>query len=160
MQSMADYTSICPKSWNSIGQDKSLFASSTLDFISSLQNDMFAIIFKYPCHKIWLCRDWWLSLHANSGCSAVGSAHVWGARGRQFESGHPDNSVKRKANGFPFFVWIESKKVVVLGLFKHKIWAIVTRNQRFLCKFAVYGARILHETVPAIGWEWTTKCQA
>ena len=25
-----------------------------------------------------------------TGCSAVGSAHVWGARGRQFESGHPD----------------------------------------------------------------------
>ena len=91
VQSMADYTPICPKSYNSIGQDKSLYASSALDFISPLQNDMFAIIFKYPCHKIWLCRDWWLSLHANSGCSAVGSAHVWGARGRQFESGHPDD---------------------------------------------------------------------
>ena len=25
-----------------------------------------------------------------SGCSAVGSAHVWGARGRKFESCHPD----------------------------------------------------------------------
>ena len=25
-----------------------------------------------------------------SGCSAVGSVHVWGARGRRFESGHPD----------------------------------------------------------------------
>ena len=25
-----------------------------------------------------------------TGCSAVGSAHVWGARGRKFESCHPD----------------------------------------------------------------------
>ena len=57
MQNAADYTPICPKSYNSIGQDKSVFASSALDFLSPLQNDMFAIIFKYPCHKIWLCRD-------------------------------------------------------------------------------------------------------
>ena len=25
-----------------------------------------------------------------AGCSVVGSAHVWGARGRKFESCHPD----------------------------------------------------------------------
>ena len=25
-----------------------------------------------------------------SGCGAVGSVRVWGACGRQFESGHPD----------------------------------------------------------------------
>ncbi len=29
-----------------------------------------------------------------SGCSAVGSVHVWGARGRRFKSGHPDNNKK------------------------------------------------------------------
>ena len=26
----------------------------------------------------------------SSGCGAVGSVRVWGACGRQFESGHPD----------------------------------------------------------------------
>ena len=31
-----------------------------------------------------------------SGFSAVGSAHVWGARGRWFESSNPD--IKKKAN--------------------------------------------------------------
>ena len=33
--------------------------------------------------------------HKGSGFSAVGSAHVWGARGRWFESSNPD--LKRKA---------------------------------------------------------------
>jgi hypothetical protein len=27
----------------------------------------------------------------SSGCGAVGSVRVWGACGRQFESGHPDS---------------------------------------------------------------------
>ena len=36
-----------------------------------------------------------------SGCSAVGSAHVWGARGRKFESCHPD-SKKRSSNASLF----------------------------------------------------------
>ena len=46
------------------------------------------MIYRYLCNRLQkeLC----------SGCSAVGSAHVWGARGRQFESGHPD---KNKAKG-------------------------------------------------------------
>ena len=33
-----------------------------------------------------------------TGCSAVGSAHVWGARGRKFESCHPDLRKSRKLN--------------------------------------------------------------
>ena len=33
-----------------------------------------------------------------TGCSAVGSAHVWGARGRKFESCHPDLRRSRKLN--------------------------------------------------------------
>ncbi len=32
----------------------------------------------------------YLCTHKGTGCSAVGSAHVWGARGRKFESCHPD----------------------------------------------------------------------
>ena len=31
-----------------------------------------------------------------TGCSAVGSAHVWGARGRKFESCHPDLKQRAK----------------------------------------------------------------
>ena len=31
---------------------------------------------------------------ASSGFGAVGSAHVWGARGRWFESSNPDNNAK------------------------------------------------------------------
>ena len=33
-----------------------------------------------------------------SGFSAVGSAHVWGARGRWFESSNPDEKKKLKIN--------------------------------------------------------------
>ena len=32
--------------------------------------------------------------HKGSGFSAVGSAHVWGARGRWFESSNPDRMEK------------------------------------------------------------------
>ena len=39
-----------------------------------------------------------VSLHSQSGCSAVGSALRSGRRGRQFESGHPD----KKATGRTF----------------------------------------------------------
>ena len=35
-----------------------------------------------------------------AGCSAVGSAHVWGARGRKFESCHPD--LRRESCGSLF----------------------------------------------------------
>ena len=38
-----------------------------------------------------------------SGLSAVGSAHVWGARGRWFESSSPDQE-KGRSKGLPFFV--------------------------------------------------------
>ena len=40
-----------------------------------------------------------------SGCSAVGSAHVWGARGRKFESCHPDLKRAEFHKGFsPRFI--------------------------------------------------------
>ena len=35
--------------------------------------------------------------HKGSGFSAVGSAHVWGARGRWFESSNPDRTEKAKS---------------------------------------------------------------
>ena len=39
----------------------------------------------------------------DSGSSAVGSVHVWGACGRQFESGLPDNSKTGMAKVIPVF---------------------------------------------------------
>ena len=39
-----------------------------------------------------------------SGFSAVGSAHVWGARGRWFESSNPDQNKKGPRNANLFFV--------------------------------------------------------
>ncbi len=42
----------------------------------------------------------------SSGCGAVGSVRVWGACGRQFESGHPDSEKEtdnRKIKGFFFY---------------------------------------------------------
>ena len=41
---------------------------------------------------------------AKSGFSAVGSAHVWGARGRWFESSNPDRGGKKLIfNDLPLF---------------------------------------------------------
>ena len=42
--------------------------------------------------KAKICRNQknFVPLHPLSGFSAVGSAHVWGARGRWFESSNPD----------------------------------------------------------------------
>ena len=43
-----------------------------------------------------------------SGFSAVGSAHVWGARGRWFESSNPD--INQKAESFSLFLSVEMEK--------------------------------------------------
>ena len=45
-----------------------------------------------------------------SGFSAVGSAHVWGARGRWFESSNPDNKQGYRA-GFSAVSFIGEKKI-------------------------------------------------
>ncbi len=46
----------------------------------------------YFCIRI--CDSQELLLLTGSGFSAVGSAHVWGARGRWFESSNPDIEYK------------------------------------------------------------------
>ena len=48
-----------------------------------------------------------IPLHSLTGCSAVGSARVWGASGNKFESCHPDKAAKRQVLRFqllPFFL--------------------------------------------------------
>lgn len=53
--------------------------------------------------RIWIIQLYFVSLQPlNSNCSgfsAVGSAHVWGARGRWFESSNPD---KMKTKGVDY----------------------------------------------------------
>ena len=79
MQSAADYTPICPKSYNSIGQDKSLYASSALDFLSPLQNDMFAIIFNILAIKFgYVVIDDYLCMRIRDVAQLV--AHTSGGR--------------------------------------------------------------------------------
>lgn len=45
----------------------------------------------------------------NSGCSAVGSVHVWGAWGRWFESSHPDTWLGAIGSFFRFVSWRDHK---------------------------------------------------
>ena len=44
-------------------------------------------------------------MHPLSGFSAVGSAHVWGARGRWFESSNPDRKKKHPINRLDAFLF-------------------------------------------------------
>ena len=64
---------------------------------------------------MWLIQKNVVPLHPLSGFSAVGSAHVWGARGRWFESSNPDKSVEKGQNpmGFGLFSY-------PVGCKKHK----------------------------------------
>ena len=52
------------------------------EFTFSLKTELYILVIKTIC----------ITLQNNcSGFSAVGSAHVWGARGRWFESSNPDS---------------------------------------------------------------------
>ena len=62
------------------------------------------------CKNIWLSQRNTLPLHPQngatprwqgSGFSAVGSAHVWGARGRWFESSNPDQKEEAENRSIP-----------------------------------------------------------
>ena len=54
--------------------------------------------FGYSKNSEYLCTR-------KSGFSAVGSAHVWGARGRWFESSNPDQ--KRENRMIPSLFWFQ-----------------------------------------------------
>ena len=56
-----------------------------------------------------------------SGFSAVGSAHVWGARGRWFESSNPDiikRSCSRKVRNSFFVIGLSYLHILAFGLYK------------------------------------------
>ena len=57
-------------------------------------------------------------MHPLSGFSAVGSAHVWGARGRWFESSNPDRKKKHPINrldAFLFFCVLPQTSYITIG---------------------------------------------
>ena len=62
--------------------------------------------------KICKIKKNYLPLHPltskRSGFSAVGSAHVWGARGRWFESSNPDQKEACQQT-YPLFLFYEMK---------------------------------------------------
>ena len=53
---------------------------------------------------VYLCTAFPKKMHLGSGFSAVGSAHVWGARGRWFESSNPDQSKEDEFSLILFFI--------------------------------------------------------
>ena len=52
-----------------------------------------------------------------SGCGAVGSVLAWGARGRQFESGHPDIKKSESESVSEYFHSFFSSLTLTLILF-------------------------------------------
>ena len=52
-------------------------------------------------HKFADVKVYFYLCKSLSGFSAVGSAHVWGARGRWFESSNPDLKISLKRRIYP-----------------------------------------------------------
>ena len=57
-------------------------------------------------HKFADVKVYFYLCKSLSGFSAVGSAHVWGARGRWFESSNPDLQISLKRRIYPIFSMI------------------------------------------------------
>ena len=87
----------------------SVLEAETIIFsrINSVFSSFSAQIYEYNLENTKYCHTFASQTRnrgqKGTGCSAVGSAHVWGARGRKFESCHPD---LRKSEAFllRFFV--------------------------------------------------------
>ena len=62
---------------------------------------------------VYLCTAFPKKMHSGSGFSAVGSAHVWGARGRWFESSNPDQSKEDEFSLILFFYSVTTERSVI-----------------------------------------------
>ena len=87
----------------------SVLEAETIIFsrINSVFSSFSAQIYEYNLENTKYCHTFASQTRnrgqKGTGCSAVGSAHVWGARGRKFESCHPDlRRAKQKCFAFLF----------------------------------------------------------